>query len=651
MCSDNNNDARLWSLIATMSAAAASSSSLLGRSASSSSSIGADGGSGAIDPVLEERLSSLLASPDFSVAGYLNLALALPDEDGGADRSPEERERLLEQRMASLALQLQMRTQSCHDEIGRIGAELQAIVPRCAADVGRLRVGLEGMELDVRGLLEGMDAGGGGKKKSASPASGADASAGGAAAEASSAAAAASRGDDPLATLHSLLNLRTHLTASRAILQAASSWDETINSIPMLLSTTPPNLVEAVAALSQLERGARALRGMPEGRDERDAALRKLRTQLEVLLKPQLLHALKRMDTRLGPLQKCVTMYSSLGKMDVMREEYVRMRPAEMHALWFSFGRGGDDEVDAGDAEEEKDREGEDDDEEEAEDFDFDDDDAGADSKKSAPPPITAAQRRERERQTARQFAEFLPSFYESVLELLARERTQSKLVFGPEMAPSIVAQVLAECFRPLVGSFERRLGGLCPPPGADKKGSLGGGAGEAAGGTEAIAAMYESTVQFLSLAYDQIEAWNAPPSAKEESKEGGAAAAPSAENDVAGAVRSAFLSIASPFAPYQRDLAAAERDPLGEAAAAVAKDVRGVVNFEHDAAFRLGDLAPFMFPLAEGESCCVLRVNAPLIMTLHTLTDRHQIAQYSRHQSLRAAQQWVQRSVDPVLH
>ena len=49
-------------------------------------------------------------------------------------------------------------------------------------------------------------------------------------------------------------------------------------------------------------------------------------------LKPRLLHALKKMDTRLGPLVQCVTMYDSLGKMDVIREEYVKIRPVEVHA-------------------------------------------------------------------------------------------------------------------------------------------------------------------------------------------------------------------------------------------------------------------------------------------------------------------------------
>jgi len=553
--------------------------------------------SSSIDPEIEERLSSLLTSPTFSVSKYLNLALKDDNEHLQSSISPEEYEQQLEQRMASLALQLQMRTQSCHDEIGRIGAELQAIVPRCAGDVGRLQVGLEGMELDVRGLLEGMD-GNNNNNTSRSvdkkgDGNGADISGGLISSEQQQTNV---DNVNPLTTLHSLLNLRTHLTTARAILSAASSWDETINSIPMLLSTTPPNLVEAVAALSQLEKGERALQGLPEGRDDREATLKKLRTQLEVLLKPQLLHALKKMDTRLGPLQQCVGMYGSLGKMEVMREEYVKIRPLEIHALWFSFGGGGiggggvtssgdkvKEEQNEKYEKDDNDKEGDD----EVEDFDFGEDNEITDSATT-------------QQTTAKQFMEFLPTFYEAVLELLSKERTQAKMVFGTELAPSIVARVLIECFKPIVTSFEKRLGKICPPPGS-KGLSLSMNTTDGTGGPEAIASAYEATIQFLSLAYDQMEAWNG--TTHEDAKSSNPTTTddedPTTSESPIQSIWSAFLLIASPFLPYQQALAVAERDPMGEAASMVAKDVRSVVKFE-DAAERLGDLAPFMFPLAE---------------------------------------------------
>ena len=391
----------------------------------------------------DDRLSSLLASSAFSVSDYLNLALSkITDNDGqeyeaiimnnATSNNNADDDLELEQRMASLALQLQISTQSCHDEIGRIGAELQAIVPRCAADVTRVESGLEGMELDVRGLLDaGLIAYDGAADHnhhknshngSLNVIHGPDVSGGGSsnndhsitnnnnhttAASISSSATtsfhnnnnqdddANATNNNPLSTLHSLLNLKTHLTTTRSILAAASSWDETINSIPKLLSnnttinnnTKTPNLIEAVAALTKLEQGARALQFMPEGQSERSTAITKLRTQLEVLLKPQLLHALNKMDTGyLGPLQQCVGMYASLNKLDVMREEYVRMRPGGVISLWFSFGsgssssgggsgkggKGGVMEEEEKVEEETVESDEEDDDEEaEAEDFDF----------------------------------------------------------------------------------------------------------------------------------------------------------------------------------------------------------------------------------------------------------------------------------------
>ena len=460
-----------------------------------------------------------------------------------------------------------------------------------------------------------------------------------------SASASASRdGNDAnaLAVLRRLLNLRNHLAAARGILGAASGWDETMDSVPSLLAASPPDLAGAVSALARLERGARALRGMPEGRAERDAALSKLRAQLEALLRPRLLHALKRMDTRLGPLQQCVGMYRSLGRMDAMREEYVRMRPGEMHALWFGFGSASNSEamsMYAPDANAEskakgaENGDGRDEDEDEdgdrdgaegtsstsstsspaepVEDFDFADSD-GADPLDLDIAPSTPA--------SARQFAEFLPRFYESVLDLLGRERQQSRQVFGPDLAPAIVVRVLAEAFRPIVPSFGRRLGNLCPAPGPGR-GLRAGPAGAEGGGTEAVAAAYGATLRFLSLAYEAMDLGSALASApaapssasgarKKDAPGAGAGAGAGAGTgpgeaassaELLASVREAFELVASPFVPYQRSLAEAERDSLGRASSLAARDVRGVSGMD-GAAERMAGLARRMFPLAEGE-------------------------------------------------
>ena len=240
---------------------------------------------------LEETLDSILASADFTVASYLNVAL----EDEKND---------LSQRMAELALQLQLQTQSCHEDIGRIGAELQAILPRCNADIGRVGTGLEGLKMDATSLLESIQVDTENEVSSS------------------------------LETLSTLHALQANLNRTKDILTAAATWDTTLHSIAPLLAEH--NLAEAVQALATLENGEKALRGMPHP-EEREVAIDQVRQQVSSLLQPQLKHALANMSTRLGPLQQCVALYSQLHKMDTLKTEYIKNRPTHIHKSWFDF--------------------------------------------------------------------------------------------------------------------------------------------------------------------------------------------------------------------------------------------------------------------------------------------------------------------------
>lgn len=309
---------------------------------------------------LDERLSSLLSSSSqFSVSSYLNLAFG--------ECSVQEQDSL-QTRMAELALQLQIQTQSCHEDIGRIGAELQAILPRCAADVGRVGVGLEGMRMDAQALLE------------------------------TTAVAGRQEISSSLETLSSLHALQSNLSRTKEVLTAAATWDEHMSSIPPLLAQQ--NLAEAVNALSQLESGERALRGMPHP-EERQDAIAKIRRQVQVLLQPQLKHALQNMNTRLAPLQQCVALYTKLDKMESLREEYVKNRPGSVHKAWFSYS-----------------------------------------------PPMSVATAGEMvDDKSSESFSSWLPTWYEAVLSLLTEERRQSSAVFGPATAPDNVVKV---SFNPL---------------------------------------------------------------------------------------------------------------------------------------------------------------------------------------------------------
>ena len=307
---------------------------------------------------LEERLSSLLSSTSqFSVASYLNLALG----DSSLDESES-----LQTRMAEFALQLQIQTQSCHEDIGRIGAELQAILPRCAADVGRVGVGLEGMRMDAQSLLE------------------------------TTAVASEQELSSSLETLSTLHSLQSNLTLTKEVLTAAATWDSTMSSIPPMLAQQ--NLTEAVNALSQLENGERALRGMPH-RAERQEEIAKIRHQVQVLLQPQLKHALQNMNTRLAPLQQCVSLYTKLDKMDSLRAEYVKNRPGPVHKAWFSYAPSVVG-LNSGDVEDDT---------------------------------------------TSESLTTWLPNWYDAVLSLLAEERRQSSAIFGAENSPEIILKVSPE--------------------------------------------------------------------------------------------------------------------------------------------------------------------------------------------------------------
>jgi hypothetical protein len=317
---------------------------------------------------LDEKLASILSSSSqFSVASYINLALQDTDVNvtttTGAIRDGDD----LQQRMTQLALQLQLQTQACHEDIGRIGAELQAVLPRCAADVGRVGVSLEGLRMDAVSLLESTAVTDSDQDVSSS-----------------------------LETLSTLHALQAHLTRTQEILTAAATWDTTLSAVAPLLAQQ--NLTEAVHALAQLENGERALRGMPNP-EERTQAIASIRQQVSVLLKPQLKHALQNMSTRLAPLQQCVSLYTKLNKMDALKEEYVKIRPAAMHKAWFDYRPAYD----------------------------------RAESELSQSQHDLVA---------GESFAAWLPGWFDVVLSLLAEERRQSMQVFGPELVTEIILKV-----------------------------------------------------------------------------------------------------------------------------------------------------------------------------------------------------------------
>jgi hypothetical protein len=509
---------------------------------------------------LEAEMNSLLSSSTFSVASYLNLALSssLPTKipsvstSGAVPTKNQTDADDLQRRMTELALQLQIQTQSCHEDIGRIGAELQAILPRCAADVGRVGVGLEGMRMDAQTLLETTaitgTAGGGDSSLSSS-----------------------------LETLSTLHALQANLTKTKGVLTAAATWDSTISSVAPLLAEL--NITEAVHALAQLEAGERALRGMPQ-REERLESIKQIREQVQALLQPQLRHALQNMHTRLAPLQQCVGLYSKLDKMDSLRDDYVKQRPGAVHKAWFSYappkntyGNGnGNSSANNND---------------------------NSITDESATNAIYSSNQVSGAQLAGEAFLVWLPSWYDTVLNLLTEERRQASTVFGPAEAPEIVVKVLREAFRPILPSFQSRLEMVF------SSATSAAATNTTKGSFETICSIYESTLRFLSLTYDLVAG------AFLDLVESGATKKGDTGLDLYQSMQDVFLQLASPFALYVQRFADLEGKHSRVVAGMVSKDIQQTVgsvsstsmNLQtlQEATGRLKDLASFIFPIVDG--------------------------------------------------
>ena len=151
--------------------------------------------------------------------------------------------------------------------------------------------------------------------------------------------------------------------------------------------------------------------------------------------------------------------------------------------------------------------------------------------------------------------------------------------------------QVFRECFRPLSSSFKSRLESICSSnPANPTQGSL-----------ETICSLYESTLQFLSLAFEAIAGgWFDMVEAGTVSADSGL----TLYKDIIGV----FLVVAAPFAPYQERLAQLETKYSGSLTMAVAKDIRNTVANAGSsleslqiATEKLMELSAAGFPIAEG--------------------------------------------------
>jgi conserved oligomeric Golgi complex subunit 7 len=153
---------------------------------------------------------------------------------------------------------------------------------------------------------------------------------------------------------------------------------------------------------------------------------------------------------------------------------------------------------------------------------------------------------------------------------------------------------VLREAFRPILPSFQNRLETVFSS-------SL---AAPARGSLEAVGSVYESTLRFLSLAYELVSG------AFLDLVESGGAKKGDTGLELYQNMQDVFLQVASPFTLYAQRFPDLECKHIHVAAGMVSKDMQqtvgsissnsGLVALQ-EAIARLKDLAPFIFPLVEG--------------------------------------------------
>lgn len=86
----------------------------------------------------------------------------------------------------------------------------------------------------------------------------------------------------------------------------------------------------------EMRKSLKVLGDLP-GADDRHATFRSLCTQIEAKLTPALLAHLRETHLPVGKIQRCLEIFASVDKAEVVREEYCKCRPSHVHRFWYSY--------------------------------------------------------------------------------------------------------------------------------------------------------------------------------------------------------------------------------------------------------------------------------------------------------------------------
>eukprot|EP00903_Cladosiphon_okamuranus_P014110 g13116.t1 len=208
-------------------------------------------------------------------------------------------------------------------------------------------------------------------------------------------------------TLARLDLVKTNMGDCLHTLTEAASWNALVREVNA--SFAKDDLKGVAQRLEAMVKSMDVLKDMPEAED-RAATLRELQERLETLLKPKLLEVLK--ADRMGPLTEYAGMYRQLGRTDVFKADYCTTKAAAAHKRWFASASSSSARAEGGS-------------------------EPGA---------------------TGSGLATWLPSFLEYLQGSLMDERKKTCDLFGTDVSPAVLCQLVVTAFQPLLGSFQKHL-------------------------------------------------------------------------------------------------------------------------------------------------------------------------------------------------
>lgn len=224
--------------------------------------------------------------------------------------------------------------------------------------------------------------------------------------------AAEERALEHLVTLH---DAKQRLQACSQALVEAAKWEKNVRvcfaavdaiAASLTSSSSSSGSTDADDSAASLARRVREMRAslavlsdLP-GAADRDATMQSLCLHIDAALTPALLALVRADPLAVASVQRCLAVFASIDKADVVRSAFYEGRPSHIHRLWFAFD----------DSSEEQD------------------------------------------------WPTWLASFYSHVLAMLTREAAHSREIFGHRRAERVLLALLDATLARLAASFETRL-------------------------------------------------------------------------------------------------------------------------------------------------------------------------------------------------